>query len=447
MRRVAWFLRSNQVPFIKIMQNTLVTETRPVIAKKLAVNVPFFRPHVGDDEINEVISTLRSGWLTTGPKVKAFEKQFAKAVNGKFAVAVNSCTAALHLAVEAIGLREGEAVLIPTMTFAATAEIILYKKAVPVLVDCDPVTGNMDLADAERKIEKLKRRTLPFLHGRDLKVVGMIPVHVGGYMMNVRDLKEFARNHDLWIIEDAAHAFPSAWRPNSNAPWKYCGDDTASVTCYSFYANKTITTGEGGMAVTNNEALADTIRLMSLHGLSHDAWGRYSGGGSWDYKIVQPGYKYNLTDIAAAIGCHQLARAEEMRKQREAVAEFFLSSLADVDEIRLPATDEDRIHSWHLFPIRLNLENLSIDRNEFIEELKRNGVGCSVHWRPLHMHPLYQERLGWSENHLPAATRLWNEIISLPIFSSMTFEEMVHVAETVKELCSKHAVNRIAMAA
>ncbi len=429
------------------MQNALLTETRSDIVRTLPVNVPFFRPHVGDDEINEVIATLRSGWLTTGPKVKAFEKQFTEAVNGKFAVAVNSCTAALHLAVEAIGLREGEAVLIPTMTFAATAEIILYRKAVPVLVDCDPVTGNMDLADAERKIEKLKRRSLPFLHGRDLKVVGMIPVHVGGYMMNVRNVKEFARNHSLWIIEDAAHAFPAAWRPNSNSPWRYCGDDTASVTCYSFYANKTITTGEGGMAVTNNEALADRIRLMSLHGLSHDAWGRYTGDGSWDYKIVQPGYKYNLTDIAAAIGCHQLTRAEEMRKQREAVAEFFLSSLADVNEIHLPSSDENRIHSWHLFPVRLRLENLAIDRNVFIEELKRNGVGCSVHWRPLHMHPLYRERLGWKENHFPAATRLWNEIISLPIFSSMTFEEMVHVVETVKELCSKHAVNRVAMAA
>lgn len=410
------------------------------------VTVPFFRPHVGDDEIAEVTATLRSGWLTTGPKVKQFEEAFARAVNAKYAVALNSCTAALHLAVEAIGLREGEAVLIPTMTFAATAEIVLYKKAVPVLVDCDPATGNMDLADAARKIEKLKKKNLPFLHGRDLKVVGMIPVHVGGYMLDVDEVRSFAKTHGLWVIEDAAHAFPSAWRPNASSAWRYCGDDTASVTCFSFYANKTITTGEGGMAVTNDRELADHIRLMSLHGLSHDAWGRYSGG-SWDYRIVRPGYKYNLTDIAAAIGCHQLSRAEEMRRQREAVAEYFLKSLGDVGEIRLPISSEDRLHSWHLFPVRLNLDQLEIDRNEFIEELKRKGVGCSVHWRPLHLHPLYQERLGWNAGHLPAATELWNEIISLPIFSSMTCEEMDHVVETVRELCFKHASSTLSMAA
>ena len=429
------------------MQSTLLIETRGTSNGKVPVKVPFFRPHVGDEEINEVVSTLRSGWLTTGPKVKAFEREFANAVNANHAVALNSCTAALHLAVDAIGLREGEAVLIPTMTFAATAEIILYKKAVPVLVDCDPVTGNMDLADAERKIGELQRRCLPYLRGRDLKVVGMIPVHVGGYMMNVDELKAFARTHDLWIIEDAAHAFPAAWRANSGDRWQFCGDDTALVTCFSFYANKTITTGEGGMAVTSNKALADKIRLMSLHGLSHDAWGRFSGAGNWDYQIVQPGYKYNMTDIAAAIGCHQLTRAEEMRKQREAVAEFYLSSFAAVNEISLPVNDEDRINSWHLFPIRLKLQNLDIDRNAFIEKLKNRGVGCSVHWRPLHMHPLYRERLGWNENHFPAATQLWQEIISLPIFSSMTFEEMVHVVETVKELCAAHRANTISKAA
>jgi perosamine synthetase len=414
---------------------------------KTAPNVPFFRPHINSKEIDEVVSTLKSGWLTTGPKVREFEQKFAAAVKGRFAVAVNSCTAALHLAVEAIGLREGDAVLIPTMTFAATAEIILYKKAIPVLVDCDPVTGNMDLEDAERKLEKLRTKSLPFLHGRDLKAAGIIPVHVGGYMMNVREVKAFARHHGLWVIEDAAHAFPAAWRPDARSEWLTCGQDTAVVTCYSFYANKTITTGEGGMAVTDDESLASRIRLMSLHGLSHDAWGRFAAGGSWDYRIVQPGYKYNLTDIAAAIGCHQVDRAEEMRLQREAVAEYYIQTLSEIEEIRLPIQSENRIHSWHLFPIRLCLDKLKIDRNAFIEELKRNGVGCSVHWRPLHMHPLYRERLGWTEHHFPQATRLWSEIISLPIFSDMAFNEMVHVADTVKRLCRLHSADTFLKAA
>lgn len=428
-----------------IMEKTLVNE-KP-ISTPSSINVPFFRPSVEEDEINEVIDTLRSGWLTTGPKVKAFEQEFAKAVNAKFAVAVNSCTAALHLAVEAMGLRENEAVLIPTMTFAATAEIILYQNAIPVLVDCDPVTGNMDLADAERKIERLKRRRLPYLRGRDLKVVGIIPVHVGGFMMNVDEIKEFAKRHNLWVIEDAAHAFPAAWRPDRNSDWNFCGDDTAAVTCYSFYANKTITTGEGGMAVTNDQELAERIRLMSLHGLSHDAWGRFANGGTWDYKIVRPGYKYNLTDIAAAMGRHQLVRAEEMRKQREAVADFYLESLSELSSVSLPPVDENRIHSWHLFPIRLRLSELSIDRNEFIDELKRNGVGCSVHWRPLHMHPLYRNRLGWNDELFPVATQLWSEIISLPIFSSMTEQEMDHVVQTVKDICRAKAVGKTSKAA
>jgi dTDP-4-amino-4,6-dideoxygalactose transaminase len=430
------------------MQNVIDTPIRNSAGSaSAAVAVPFFRPHIAEAEIDEVVDTLRSGWLTTGPKVKAFEKKFAETVNARFAVGVNSCTAALHLAVEAIGLREGDAVLIPTMTFAATAEIILYKNAIPVLVDCDPVTGNMDLADAEKKIQQLKLRRLPYLHGRDLKVVGMIPVHVGGYMLNVESVKKFAQEHGLWVIEDAAHAFPSAWRPDSNSPWQMCGDDTAAVTCYSFYANKTITTGEGGMAVTNNEVLAERIRLMSLHGLSHDAWGRYARGGNWDYKIVQPGYKYNLTDIAAAIGCHQLGRADRMREQRQEVAASYFEHLSSVDEIELPVQDPNRIHSWHLYPIRLRLQELSITRNEFIEELKRLGVGCSVHWRPLHMHPLYQERLGWNESHLPAATDMWGRIVSLPIFSSMTADETRHVVNTVRDVCRNHSIRSVARAA
>lgn len=397
--------------------------------------VPFQRPDLGEEEINEVVETLRSGWLTSGPKVKKFEKEFARAVNAEFAIAVNSCTAALHLAVEAMELRAGQAVLVPTMTFAATSEILLYKNAVPVLVDCDPVTGNMDLRDAEAKLQKFKAGELSVGNIKPVEVVGIIPVHVGGYMMNADEIKNFADKHGLWVIEDAAHSFPAAWRPDATSDWQNCGENTASVTCFSFYANKTITTGEGGMAVTNNKAIAEKIRLLSLHGLSNDAWNRYSLEDGWDYKIVLPGYKYNLTDIAAAIGLHQLRRAETMRREREAVAEHYLDSLSEIAEIELPLRNDDRIHSWHLFPIRLNLDEFTIDRNAFLEKLRANGVGCSVHWRPLHLHPLYSERFGWKASDFPVATQLWNRIVSLPIFSSMTVSESRHVVDTVKMLC------------
>ena len=411
------------------------------------VSVPFLRPELNDAEINEVIDTLRSGWLTTGPKVKLFEENFARAVNSKNAVAVNSCTAALHLAVEVLGLHQGQAVLVPTMTFAATAEIILYANAIPILVDCDPVTGNMDLADARRKIADVRAGKLAHIAPPDVEIVGIIPVHVGGFMMNTDKIKRFAAEFGLWIVEDAAHAFPSAWRKSARSEWQYCGEKTADVTCYSFYANKTITTGEGGMAVTDNDILAEKMRLMSLHGLSRDAWKRYTEKGSWDYRIIAPGYKYNLTDIAAAIGIHQLKRAEAMRRQREAIAQIYLEKLASVEEIELPLTDENRLNSWHLFPIRLNLSRLSFTRNDFIEELKRSGVGCSVHWRPLHLHPFYCEKLGWCDEDLPNATRLWSKLISLPIFPAMNEWEINHVIKTIENLCMANSKKRLSLVA
>jgi perosamine synthetase len=405
------------------------------------------RPEVGDEEIREVLDTLRSGWLTSGSKVRLFEQNFAEAVRAPFAIALNSCTAALHLAVEALGLHAGQAVLVPAMTFAATAEIVLYKNAIPILVDCDPVTGNMDLGDAQRKIEMLRAGKLSFAAGKKTEVVGIIPVHVGGFMLNVDEVKQFAEEFGLWIVEDAAHAFPSAWRKNATSKWQLCGENTAAVTCYSFYANKTITTGEGGMAVTNNEIIAERIRLMSLHGLSRDAWKRFTEDGDWDYRIITPGYKYNLTDIAAAIGIHQLARADELRLRREQIAEFYLQEFAELKEIGLPPTDKDRIHSWHLFPIRLNLEDLSIDRNEFIEKLKRSGIECSVHWRPLHMHPLYGKRFGWREKYLPNATKMWPQLVSLPIFPSMTASEIDQVVRVVKDICQAYSKNKLSMVA
>jgi perosamine synthetase len=392
------------------------------------LQVPFFRPALTDGEINEVVATLRSGWLTSGPHVSQFEKQFASAVGGANAVAVNSCTAALHLAVEALGLEAGQQVLVPTMTFAATAEVVRYQNAIPILVDCDPVTLNMDLDDAERKLRSAKG-----------KVVGIMPVHVGGVLMDLARLKRFAAKHRLWIVEDAAHAFPAGWRQQEDKSWQHRSNGLRSVTCYSFYANKTITTGEGGMAVTNNHRLAQRIKLMSLHGLSHDAWDRYSSSGSWDYKIVAPGFKYNLTDIAAAIGIHQLGRAEPMRQERQKIARRYYEELGEVDQIELPAVGENRLNSWHLFAIRLRLQRLKINRNSFIEELKRAGVGCSVHWRPLHLHPYYQKTFGWRATDFPVATAEWKRLISLPIFPGMRDEEIKHVIRVIKRICARHS--------
>jgi dTDP-4-amino-4,6-dideoxygalactose transaminase len=419
----------------------------PLIKSEPKINVPFFRPQIGEGEVRAVTAALRSGWLTTGPQVKRFEAEFANAVNAKYAVALNSCTAALHLAIEALDLQPGQAVLVPTMTFAATAEVLLYKNAVPILVDCDPVTGNMDLANAREQLSAIRAGTHPIFDDKSLEVVGLIPVHVGGYMLDMEELSRFASDFGLWIVEDAAHAFPAAWRKNESSRWRMCGENTAVVTCYSFYANKTITTGEGGMAVTDNKIIAERIRLMSLHGLSHDSWGRYSGKGNWDYQIIAPGYKYNMTDIAAALGCYQLSIAEEMRCQREKVARFYLDELSEVAEIGLPVWDADRINSWHLFPIRLKLDEISIDRNQFMERLKAAGVGCSVHWRPLHMHPLYRDRFGWRESDLPGASQLWSTLVSIPLFSAMTFSEMQHVVQTLKGLCNEVSLRRIFLAA
>ena len=401
----------------------------------MTIEVPFFRPEITDSEVNEVVTALRSGWLTSGPRVKQFEREFGLAVGAPYAVALNSCTAALHLAVEALGLKAGQAVLVPTMTFAATAEVVRYMGAFPVLVDCDPETFNLDLVDAGRKLEALRAQRLRAEIPRGAQAVGIIPVHVGGLMLDASRVQAFAAENDLWIVEDAAHAFPASWRSSSDQPWQRCGQGTAALSCFSFYANKTITTGEGGMATTADAELAERMRLMSLHGLSKDAWDRYSGGRSWDYRIVAPGYKYNMTDMAAALGIHQLRRAEQMRLAREAIAARFFAALEDVEELELPAQNDDRIHSWHLFPVRLRLERLAIDRNAFIDALKSAGVGCSVHWRPLHLHDYYQETFGWQADDFPVATAVWERLVSLPLFPAMREEEVEHVIDVVSEIC------------
>jgi dTDP-4-amino-4,6-dideoxygalactose transaminase len=403
----------------------------------MSIAVPFFRPDIGRAEIDEVVNVLRSGWLTTGPMTERFEEEFAASIGGRHALAVNSCTAALHLAVNALALRPGEGVLVPTMTFASTAEVIRYEGAVPILVDCDLETGHLDLDAAQRLLTGAQR-----CRGVFTAFAGIMPVHVGGHMMDVDAVRQLAEAWRLWVVEDAAHAFPAARRTRPHQPWRRCGQGTADVTCFSFYANKTITTGEGGMAVTDRLDLADRMRLMSLHGLSHDAWARYASHGRWDYQIVAAGYKYNLTDIAAAIGVHQLERAEKMRARREQIALQYRESFATIDEIALPAFPDECLHAWHLFPLLLRLDRLSIDRDQFIEELKRRGVTPSVHWRPLHMHPYYQRTYGYRPNDCPQATARFARVVSLPLFSAMTAEEIAHVVTTVADIVT--AYRRIA---
>ena len=395
--------------------------------------VPFYRPDIGEAEIREVEGVLRSGWLTTGALTARFEQEFAAAVGARYAVALNSCTAALHLAVHALGLKPGEGVLVPSLTFAATAEVVRYEGAVPILVDCDLQTGHLDLAAAGRLLNGDQEP-----RGSVSRIVGIMPVHVGGHMLDMGAVRRFADLWNLWVIEDAAHAFPAAWRNGPADAWQRCGEGTADVTCFSFYANKTITTGEGGMAVTESPALAERMRLMSLHGLSRDAWSRYSGGGSWDYQIVSPGFKYNLTDIAAAVGVHQLSRAEAMRRTRERIAAEYLEALADVDEIELPTVPPDRLHAWHLFPVLLRLDRLDIGRNEFIRQLVHHGVQPSVHWRPLHMHQYDRDEFGYVPDDCPHAAARFERVISLPLFSAMSCREIAGVVSSLLAVLGEH---------
>ena len=397
------------------------------------MKVPFFRVALSDEAIEAVTEVLRSGWLTTGANVRLFEQRFARAVGSEHAVALNSCTAALHLGMEALELRPGQGVLIPTMTFAATAEVVRYHGAVPILVDCDADTLLLDFTDAAAKLEAAGKGRLPGCTP-GMEIVGISPVHVGGLMIDLAELRRFAEANSLWIVEDAAHAFPAAWRAGPTQPWTKCGEGTGDVSCFSFYANKTITTGEGGMAVTSRRDLADRIRLMSLHGLSSDAWGRYEGRGSWDYRILAPGYKYNLTDIAGALGVHELARAEEYRRARQRVARRYREALSECEPIAQPPEPLDRIHAWHLYPIRLDPN--ALQRDTFVDRLAARGVGFSVHWRPLHLHPYYAE-MGWTSAQLPVASRVWETLVSLPMFPDMTDAEHDYVVESIKKVLSR----------
>jgi perosamine synthetase len=337
---------------------------------------------------------------------------------------VNSCTAALHLALEAIRLMPGQGVIVPTMTFAATAEVVRYLGARPILADCRIEDFNLDVADAERRIQSAL--------AAGQSVAAIMPVHYGGQIGDVAGVRDLAQRHHLKIVEDAAHCCPASFRETEKAPWQTVGTG-ADISCYSFYANKTITTGEGGMACTSNEEYADRMRIMSLHGISRDAWKRYTGEGSWYYEIIAPGFKYNMTDIAAAIGIHQLRKADLFHKRRTNIVGQYRELLSSVEEIILPKSQPNRDHSWHLFVIRLKLDRLRIDRAQFIKELQQRGVSTSVHWMPLHMHPYYRDTFGFAPQDLPIAASLYPEIITLPLYPDMSQDNVRQVCDAIKD--------------
>lgn len=378
--------------------------------------IPFARPDIGDAEIDAMVQSVRSGWLTTGPATAAFEREFAEYIGGGVhAVSVNSATAGLHLAAEAVGIGPGDEVIVPTWTFTATAEVVRYLGADPVLVDVDPHTRNIDPEAAAAAVTS--------------RTKAIIPVDFGGLPVAEAALRRIADDHDLKIVRDAAHALPAETngaRVGSNS--------FADATVYSFYATKTITTGEGGMIVTHSKDLVDRVKAMRLHGISRDVFDRYSSKKpSWFYEVVAPGYKYNLTDPASSMGRVQLSRADEMRDQRASIGARYDRDLAGLP-IVLPShaagTDQ---HSWHLYVIRINPE-ARVNREEFIARMAEAGVGCSVHFIPLHKHPYWRDRYHHNDAQFPVASSQFEEVVSLPIFSAMTPQQVDAVATAVRNI-------------
>lgn len=374
--------------------------------------IPFHVPSIGEEEIAEVVDTLRSGWLTTGPKVKRFEQDFAAYVGARHAVAVNSCTAALHLALEAIGLKPGDEVVIPTYTFTSTGAVVAHLGARPVLADCLPDTANIDAATVA-----------PLITSRTKAI---IPVHIAGQACDMEPLLALARKHGLRVVEDAAHAFPATYKGRAVGT---LGD----LTAFSFYATKCITTGEGGMITTDDADYAARVRTMSLHGLSGDAWNRYSERGQWHYEVLDLGYKYNLTDIAAAMGLHQLRRAEALRARRAEIAAAYSEAFSGLDQCAPPVATVDGAHAWHLYILQLNLPALSCGRDEVVRVLGERGIGTSVHFIPLHLHPAYQRAYGYRPGQFPKAEDVFGRAISLPIYPSMESDDIAQVIGTVQD--------------
>ncbi|MCL6472836.1 MAG: DegT/DnrJ/EryC1/StrS family aminotransferase [Firmicutes bacterium] len=385
--------------------------------KQLPKQIPFHKPYITEDEISEVVDSLRSGWLTMGPKTAKFEEEFQRYVGSRHAVAVNSCTAAIHLALRAIHLEAGDEVIMPTMAFTATGEAAHYFGAKPVIVDIDIETLCIDVNRIERAITP--------------KTKAIIPVHHGGQPCDMDAIIDLAEYHGLQVIEDAAHALPAWYRGRKIG-------SIGHITCFSFYATKTLATGEGGMATTENNEWACRMKTLRLHGISRDAWLRNKKGGSWYYEVLEAGHKYNMTDIQAGLGLAQLSKVEWMWNRRRSIAEKYSLAFKDSELITPPSIKTDRVSSWHLYIIKLNLEALRIDRAGFIEALKAEGIGASVHFIPLHKHPFYINTFGYDSRDFPDAEWAYERIVSLPIYPGMDDADVDRVIEVANSVALRY---------
>ncbi|MFH0734500.1 MAG: DegT/DnrJ/EryC1/StrS family aminotransferase [bacterium] len=375
--------------------------------------IQFHRPHITEDEINEVVDTVRSGWLSMGPKVLKFEDEFKDLIRCKNAVSVNSWTAAGHLALEALGLKAGDEVIVPTMTFSATAEIACYFNAIPRFVDVEKDTLNISVKEIEKAINP--------------KTKVIIPVHYGGQPCDMDEINQLAKLHNIKVIEDAAHALPATYKG------KKVGT-ISDITCFSFYATKTLATGEGGMLCTEDDEIAERTKLMRMHGMNKDAWKRYTDACSWYYEVVAPGYKYNFTDIQASLGLAQLRKVDWMREERAKIAKIYDEHFMKSEYLKVITIKEDRETAWHLYPIKIEHELLTINRNQFIEELKARGVGVGVHFMPVHQHIYYKDTFNLNPKDFPVAEDAFPRLISLPLYPGLTSEEIFKVIDAVFDI-------------
>ncbi len=398
--------------------------------------LPFALPDIDQTDIDQVVDTLKSGWITTGPKTREFESRFAKMVGAKHAVALNSCTAAMHLALEAINLKPDDEVIMSPYTFAATAEVVRYFDATPVLVDVFPTDLNIDTSKIEDAITENTK--------------AIMPIHIAGQSADLETVYAIAEQHGLAVIEDAAHAFPTMYQGKMIG--SYQRENVRSATCFSFYATKTLTTAEGGMLCTDDDEIAARCRIMAIHGISKDAFKRYTSEGSWYYEVVAPGFKYNMTDVASSMGLSQLEKAETMRAKRWKIAKTYTELLSDLPQLTLPSCANETHccnhcdsksacskpsecgHAWHLYMLRLNLDSLKLDRAEFIQALREHNIGASVHFIPLHVHPYYRDKYGYKPEDFPVAYHEYCREISLPIYTTMSQEDVHDVVNAVRDI-------------